>query len=356
MENTIGKRIAVHRKRMGMTQEQLADKLGITAQAVSKWENDQSCPDISTLPLLADIFGVSTDTLLGRVQIPAVIDSHTNHSSQADPEQEDRAFTEESCEYDYVVHTDSEHCHSSKKSRRQCLIDTGKFHMLGLAAWFLTVGIFYLLSKVFVWDCTFWDILWPSFLLVFGLFGLIRHVSLFPLACTSVGCFFLVNNIVPLSINLNKGILWAAIIIICGIMLLLDALRKKNHKRIIINSGTPSNEYRVEDSFLECSNSFGEEHQLVIAEQLNGGKISNSFGEYTVDFSGVDAVSADCKIEAACSFGELILLVPKRFTVVHKSSKAFADFSVSGSPDEISEGEIRLHASISFGDMTIKYV
>ena len=63
--DTIGKRIAQHRKRMGLTQDQLAEKLGITAQAISKWENDLSCPDIAILPKLADYFGISIDELMG---------------------------------------------------------------------------------------------------------------------------------------------------------------------------------------------------------------------------------------------------------------------------------------------------
>ncbi len=65
MEQTLGKRIMANRKRLGLTQDQLAERLGVTAQAVSKWENDQSCPDIGTLPKLAALFGVSTDELLG---------------------------------------------------------------------------------------------------------------------------------------------------------------------------------------------------------------------------------------------------------------------------------------------------
>ena len=66
MEQTLGKRIVEHRKRLGLTQDALAEQLGVTAQAVSKWENDQSCPDITMLPKLADIFGITTDDLLGR--------------------------------------------------------------------------------------------------------------------------------------------------------------------------------------------------------------------------------------------------------------------------------------------------
>ena len=63
-----GQRIAALRKARGMTQEALANQLGITNQAVSKWESDQCCPDIMQLPALADIFEISLDALFGRSQ------------------------------------------------------------------------------------------------------------------------------------------------------------------------------------------------------------------------------------------------------------------------------------------------
>jgi len=47
-----------------MTQEDLASKLGVSSQAVSKWENDISCPDISLLPQLSKLLDVTTDELL----------------------------------------------------------------------------------------------------------------------------------------------------------------------------------------------------------------------------------------------------------------------------------------------------
>ena len=59
----IGKKIRQLRFKAGLTQEQLADKLGIGPQAVSKWENAAAMPDIATLPMLAEIFGVSIDDL-----------------------------------------------------------------------------------------------------------------------------------------------------------------------------------------------------------------------------------------------------------------------------------------------------
>ena len=59
----LGKKIRQLRFKAGLTQEQLAVKLGIGAQSVSKWENSAALPDITTLPLLAEIFGVSIDDL-----------------------------------------------------------------------------------------------------------------------------------------------------------------------------------------------------------------------------------------------------------------------------------------------------
>ncbi len=63
---SIGTNIAENRKRMGMTQEALSQQLGVTNQAVSKWESGQSCPDIQLLPQIADIFGVAIDELFDR--------------------------------------------------------------------------------------------------------------------------------------------------------------------------------------------------------------------------------------------------------------------------------------------------
>lgn len=63
---TLGNKIAELRKAKGMTQEALANALGVSNQAVSKWEANQSCPDIQLLPQIADIFEISLDNLFGR--------------------------------------------------------------------------------------------------------------------------------------------------------------------------------------------------------------------------------------------------------------------------------------------------
>lgn len=62
--------IAFYRKKNGFTQEELAQKLGVTNQSVSKWESAQCCPDISLIPTLADIFEISIDELFGKEPSP----------------------------------------------------------------------------------------------------------------------------------------------------------------------------------------------------------------------------------------------------------------------------------------------
>lgn len=64
MKKTLGMLISETRKQKGMTQLELAEKMGVTDKAVSKWERDLSCPDVSSLPLLAEILGLTLDELL----------------------------------------------------------------------------------------------------------------------------------------------------------------------------------------------------------------------------------------------------------------------------------------------------
>lgn len=71
---SIGNTITNYRKQLGLTQEALAQRLGVTNQAVSKWELDLSCPDIQLLPALADLFGISIDAFFGRTPAAPCVD------------------------------------------------------------------------------------------------------------------------------------------------------------------------------------------------------------------------------------------------------------------------------------------
>lgn len=61
---TIGKFITTLRKANGMTQKELAEKLNVSDKTVSRWERDDGAPDLATIPVIAEIFGVTCDELL----------------------------------------------------------------------------------------------------------------------------------------------------------------------------------------------------------------------------------------------------------------------------------------------------
>ena len=73
MKETFGQRFLRLRKQRGLTQEELGEKVGLSGQAVSKWENDASMPDVSLLVELSEILGVSLDELLGKEVIETKI-------------------------------------------------------------------------------------------------------------------------------------------------------------------------------------------------------------------------------------------------------------------------------------------
>ena len=61
---SIGQAVAGLRKRRGITQRELAEQLSVNDKTVSKWEREQNLPDVALLPRLAEVLGISVDTLL----------------------------------------------------------------------------------------------------------------------------------------------------------------------------------------------------------------------------------------------------------------------------------------------------
>lgn len=341
MEQTIGKRIAACRKRLKLTQDQLAERLGVTAQAVSKWENDQSCPDIATLPKLAEIFGVSTDQLLGVETV------HHAEVVSEDPQEPDGLHIQ--------------------NGKWEFQWDSGKQEGIAFAVLVLLVGTLTLLSKLCRWDVGFWSILWPSALLVFGLDGLFPKFSFFRLGCSIFGAYFLVSNLHIWELSIGGELIFPIIIVLFGISLLVDVLRKPRKPRFGVchngdtlcdkdgNSKTKSH-YCADGEHFECSLSFGEATRLVALPRLSSGNISCSFGELTVDLSACEEIADACRIDASCSFGELVFLVPRQYRIDPDPSTAFASFSVKGHPDPDPGAVIRMDANVSFGEIEVRYI
>ena len=70
-KTAIGEFIAALRKAQGLTQQQVADRLGVSNKTVSSWETGASCPDIAMLPAIAELYGVTCDEILRGEHIPA---------------------------------------------------------------------------------------------------------------------------------------------------------------------------------------------------------------------------------------------------------------------------------------------
>ena len=338
MEQTLGKRIQLCRKSLGLTQDQLAEKLGVTAQAVSKWENDQSCPDITMLPKLAEIFGTTTDALLGR-QTEPVHEATIDDSPKEEKEPEGIHVQKGNWEFHY---------------------DSGRRGALFFALLVLAVGVLTLLSEVLNWDVSFWSILWPTALLVFGLQGLTSKFSFFSMGSVLFGGYFLLDNLHVIHLDLG-GMIWPVIVVLWGLSLLADALRKPKKPQVRIRHNnneerSPVKSFELGEDSFDIDVSFGEATYDIPLPRLSSGDIDCSFGEVVVDLSECEEVAKGCRIDADCSFGEIRLRVPARYCVRPAESTFCASVNVVGQPDAEVQGTIFLDADVSFGEITIQYV
>ena len=328
METTLGERIVAHRKRLGLTQDKLAELLGVTAQAVSKWENDQSCPDITTLPKLAELFHTTTDELLGVV---AKADIPTVESE---------------------IETGTASNEAVAGFHRN-----GKLDALTMATFVLLVGTLTLLSRLFSWGASFWSILWPSAILVLGLRGFFDKFSFFSLGCTLVGSYFLLFNLNVLQFQFTGDLVFPIMILIFGAALLFDALSKpKQKKGHFYTDAKTRTQFSIDGETFSCSLAFGENQRLVTMQKLSYGEISCSFGSFLIDLSGCAEFSDGCKINAQCSFGELNLRVPKSVQIEPLTSTAFGSMDIKGQADPMCNKTILLDAKVSFGEITVEYI
>lgn len=328
MEETLGKRIARHRKRLGMTQEQMAEKLGVTAQAVSKWENDQSCPDITMLPRLAELFGITADALLGREPV---------YEAELVSERGDEAGGGWSFRY-----------------------DSGRRGAVGGAVLILLVGGLLLASRLLKWEAGLWSIAWPSALLVFGVMELLKKFRFTGIACTLLGGYYLVKNLGIVQLHAANELIFPALILIFGLCLLVDALRKPKKPRVCFrkngNGQSTHSGFSQQGERFTCSLSFGEAHRLVELPRLSGGEATCSFGELELDLSGCGEIVDECTVEVSCSFGEMTVLVPRQYRVQCEAVSSFGGIETEGTADPSPKGTICLTGGVSFGALNIRYV
>ena len=339
MEETLGKRIVAMRKKQKLTQDQLADQLGVTAQAVSKWENDQSCPDITMLPKLAEIFGCATDTLLGIETTQKV------HEAEVITE-------EDSVKEDGL--------HITRGGFELKLEHGGRKGAIGFALLVLAVGSLYLAAQLLSWDISFWSILWPTTILVFGLFGSMPLFSFGSLGCIGFGAYFLLDNLNILPFKLGWKPALPIALLLLGTSILIKALRKPKAAHPASKASGDADSFNsyfhADENSFTCDSSFGSSKHRVELPELQYGSINTAFGETIIDLSGAETISGNCTIEVNLSFGECTLLVPNRYQVDLVKNASFATINLKGEPAPVSDGSIKVIANTSFGNVTVYYI
>lgn len=332
MDETLGKRIAARRKALGLTQDALAEQLGITAQAISKWENDQSCPDISMLPKLAEIFRCTTDELLGITpkELPPV------YSPAPEPPAE------------------------IPDSKLQRMVSPGA----GFGFWLFLTGAVALIDAVRLppydlADISLLHIALCCGLFVFGLFSLFHRFSPLRLGCALAGGAFLYNLITEPSIgDMDWYVPLLAGVALFGLDLFFDALfgRKRGLPAGHRIPSCMKNSFETEADSFTCATSFGADSHPINMPLLSRGKAEVCFGDLTLDLTQCETFAENCQLELRSSFGELTVLVPRRCRAETSILTAFAACEAFGTPDPQADARIYVNGNAHFGHIVIRYI
>ena len=344
MENkeTLGKRIAMLRKEKGLTQEQLAEKVGVSAQAVSKWENDVSCPDITLLPLLADILGVTVDELLGVKPIEPHVIILDKDETPKDEAKKNRPFTWEW----------NKHRSSAKWGTIAFCVGAILICLLFILRSFPQLGLFQNYD-----DVSAWDYVWPIIIFTIGLISVRDHLifgSLFMLW----GVYEFLCSVIP--VMGQYQIKWYVVLLVIAVIMLVKTIIGKNHLVKVAKphkdeDHTPRMDVTQENNYLEAEMSFGSGVVTYDGETLRGGSIEMNFGDYKVDLRNVVTFENDCLLKIDQNFGSLTVYLPSNVRLVKSSDTAFGSFATYGEPSPDAYQSIIIRADVNFGTLQVRY-
>jgi len=156
------------RKKNGLSQEELADKIGVSRQAISKWERAESSPDTDNLIALADLYGITLDELLNKKEAVESNIIEENKKNQEDIVEvvEEKDEDDEDDEDNDDINEDSED-KLLKKSIAVRIVDSCIFIVAAIA--FLLLGL--LIEDAFRWS-------WLTFLLAIVISSLVHAIKL----------------------------------------------------------------------------------------------------------------------------------------------------------------------------------
>lgn len=341
MEQTIGSRIKQLRKSRGMTQDQLAELVGVSPQAVSKWENDISSPDISLLPKLAEIFQVTTDSLLGVPEkaeiVPAPPKASGFHVNFGEGEE------------------DGEDEHRSGFTFN---FDIGRKDLPWFATAVLLFAVGLLLNRTLLaplGEVGVWDLMWPSAMLAMGLSNLWERISLWSVGMTGFGGYYLLVNMHILDRwdNLSWKIIVPVLLVLWALSMYADHFRGGDRS----NHGNPkaSSNYQVSGGEISYEGSFGSERVMVAESVFRGGDVDVSFGNYILDLTDCQTVAPGSELSVDVSFGSVTLMLPMNWKVQERSDHSFSAVSTHGSPHPNADQLLVIESDLSFGSLDIRW-
>lgn len=337
-KQTLGKRIATLRKAQGLTQEQLAEKVGVSAQAVSNWENDMTCPDITTIPLLADIFGVTTDELLG----VKPVEPHIVILDKEENKKEDKA------PWHWEAHIE------------------GKWSGIACCITVILICTFLILRYTNpTWfrldDFGNWSYIWPILIFGLGLSVVTKHWIAGPVLM-AFGVYEFLYFLLPASIGLPT-IEWYIILLAIAILVMFSIIfgkvfKKWQWKRYQgghYSNKAPTVEYSDDNDYIKTSMSFGGNSIVYPNEMLRGAEIETNFGDYTFDLTGVKTFKENCLMHVDVNFGNVVILLPRTVRMTKKSDTAFASFSIKGEPLPDATQSVIVDGDVNFGNLEVRY-
>ncbi len=358
MENkeTLGKRIAALRKEKGLTQEQLAEKVGVSAQAVSKWENDISCPDITLLPLLADLFDVSVDELLGVKPVEPHVIILDKDETPDDDKKGKGSFT-----WEWNKHRDN-----------------AKWTTIAFCIGAILICMFFILHSIpgmelfpYIENSELtlkgWNYVWPLMVFTAGLMGLRSNIPISVTLMAFGGYEFVRRVLLGYQVANLPTVPWYVIVLIFAVIALLSVIfgnlfvRFRKHQ-VVTKTGIHNHsrsskmEYYDDNDYLKADMSFGNSTVYYDRDTLIGGDIDSSFGDYTVDLTRVVTFAQNCLLKVDASFGNITILLPRSVQMVKSSDTSFAAFTVTGDPNPDATQTIIIRADVSFGSVQVKYL
>lgn len=351
MENkeTLGKRIAALRKEKGLTQEQLAEKVGVSAQAVSKWENDVSCPDITLLPLLADLFDVSVDELLG----VKPVEPHVIILDKDETPDDDKKNGKGNFKFEW---------HRGN----------GSWQTIAFCIGAILICLFFLLHSVagmFPYDkmepaMKGWDVVWPLLIFTLGLISIRNSITFGSVMMGFGGYEFVRRVLLTYGNSTLPEVRWYVILLIGAIIALVMVIlgktqlfrRKRKYAAKNNPDRKPTLEYSDDNNYLDADMSFGNSYITYDREVLAGGSIDSNFGDYTIDLRNVISFAPDCLLKIDQNFGNITVLLPRSVRMVKSSDTSFGAVTVTGDPDPDATQTIIIRADVNFGSLQVKYL